>query len=171
MVARRPPSCLAYPGGVTETTRVADVMTRDVVAVAPDTSLDTVINLLTDNRISGVPVVDGRGRAVGVVSVTDLIGQRKDVSPSKGFPVFYRIEDGWAMPEIQPDTPSAGRAEDVMTPLPFTIEAAMSIEEAARVMVSHRVHRLLVTENDNLVGIVSTLDLLRGFAGEQEVLD
>lgn len=144
-------------------------MTRDVVAVAPDTSLDTVINQLTQHRISGVPVVDGNGRAVGVVSVTDLVGQRKDVGESRGFPVFYRIEDGWAMPEIEPSTPSAGRAEDVMTPLPFTVEATMTIEEAARVMVSHRVHRLLVTERDHLVGIVSTLDLLRGFAGEVEV--
>ncbi|MCA9655027.1 MAG: CBS domain-containing protein [Myxococcales bacterium] len=153
-----------------KTVRVADVMTRDVVAVAPDTSLATVINLLTQHRISGVPVVDGRGRAVGVVSLTDLVGSRRDVGESRGFPVFYRIEDGWAMPEIEPATPSRGRAEEVMTPLPFTIEATMAIEEAARVMVSHRVHRLLVTEDSLLVGIVSTLDLLRGFAGEVEIL-
>ncbi|MCA9709371.1 MAG: CBS domain-containing protein [Myxococcales bacterium] len=142
--------------------RVADVMTTDVVAVAPDTSLDTVARQLSANRISGVPVVDASGRAVGVVSVTDLVDPKRKASQTRGFPVFYRIEDGWATPEVDDAVIKAGRAEDVMTPMPFTIESDATLLQAAEAMVEHRVHRLLVTEDGALKGLISTIDVLRG---------
>ncbi len=141
-------------------------MTRDLVAVAPDTGLGTIARILTENRISGVPVVDSEGRAVGVVSVTDLIDPDRQTDSGPGFPVFYRIEDGWATPEIGQSAVKDGRAEDVMTPLPFTVTEDATLADAARTMVEHRVHRLLVTRDGVLSGIVSTLDLLRGYSSE-----
>lgn len=142
--------------------RVADVMTTDVVAVAPDTSLDTVARQLAENRISGVPVVDASGRAIGVVSVTDLVDPQKVASQTRGFPVFYRIEEGWAIPQVDDAAIKSGRAEDVMTPSPFTIDSSATLLDASTAMVEHRVHRLLVTEGGGFKGIVSTLDVLRG---------
>jgi len=142
--------------------RVADVMTRDVVAVAPDTSLETVARQLSENRISGLPVVDAEGRAIGIVSVTDLVDPKRDASQTRGIPVYYRIEDGWAAPEVDEAVVKSGRAEDVMTALPFTIEGSATVLEAARTMVEQRIHRLLVTDNGALAGIVTTIDLLRG---------
>lgn len=137
-------------------------MTTDVVAVAPDTSLDTVARQLSENRITGVPVVDSTGKAVGVVSVTDLIDPNRKASQTRGMPVFYRIEDGWAAPQVDEAVIKSGRAEDVMTPLPFTIDSSATLLETAAAMVEHRVHRLLVTEGGALKGIVSTIDVLRG---------
>ena len=143
---------------------VSDVMTRDVVAVAPETSLVTVARLLSEHHISGAPVVDGSGRAVGVISASDLVNPDRVGSQTRGVPVFYRIEHGWASPEIDTAAISAGRAEDVMTPMPFTIDGRAAVLEAAATMVEQRVHRLLVTEEGALAGIVSTIDLLRGIA-------
>ena len=142
---------------------VSEFMTRDVVAVSPETALDTVAATLTKHRISGAPVVDAQGKAVGVVSLADIVDPERHSSESKGFPIVYYIEDGMATPSIEGAEFRKGRAEDVMTPLPFTIEASAPITEAAAVMVENRIHRLLVVESDALVGIVSTLDLLRGF--------
>lgn len=148
---------------------VADVMTRDVVAVAPDTSLQTVARQLSSNRISGVPVVDSHGKAIGVVSVTDLADPSRKASQTRGYPVFYRIEEGWAIPEVDERAVGTGRAEDVMTPLPFTIDSTATMLEAAQTMVEQRVHRLLVTESGAFAGIVSTIDLLRGLVERQGV--
>jgi CBS domain-containing protein len=142
---------------------VADVMTRDVLAVAPDTALETVVDTLLKHRISGMPVVDARGRAIGIVSLPDLVDPERNSGDAKGFPVIYHIEDGWAAPSIEGADVRRGRVEDVMSPIALTIESGTSIVDAAAMMVERRIHRLLVTENDVLSGIVSTLDLLRGF--------
>ena len=142
---------------------VADVMTRDVVAVSPDTNLETVASALAKHRISGVPVVDRTGKAVGVVTAADLINPAREASEDKGLPIIYYIEEGWAAPSIEGADVKKGRAADVMTPLAFTIESNSSVVEAAAVMVEQRIHRLLAVDDGVLVGIVSTLDLLRAF--------
>jgi CBS domain-containing protein len=146
---------------------VADVMTKDIVAVAPDTDLATIAKLLTERRISGVPVVSGKGSAVGVVTLADLADPDRKPSEATAFPVFYQIEDGWAAPTVDSKEPRKGRAEDVMTPVAVSVESSTSLLEASRVMVEERIHRLLVVEDDLLVGIVSTLDLLRGYVQQQ----
>jgi CBS domain-containing protein len=145
---------------------VADVMTRDVVAVAPDTSLDTVARTLARNRISGVPVVDATGRAIGIVSAADIVNPERTATEENGFPVVYHIEDGWAAPSIEGVELRPGRARDVMTPLAFTVELDTLVVDAAATMLEQRIHRLLVVNNGMLCGIVSTLDLLRAFVDD-----
>lgn len=140
-------------------------MTRDVVAVAPETSLPTIAETLLKHRISGVPVVDSTGKAIGVVTLADLVDPSRQAGPAKGHPIIYYIEDGWAAPSVEGAELRDGRADDVMTPKPFTIEADTSIGDASRVMIEQRIHRLLVVRGGALVGIVSTLDLLGGFLG------
>jgi CBS domain-containing protein len=142
---------------------VADVMTKDVVAVSPETSLQTVAQTLASHRISGVPVVDASGKAVGVISASDIVDPNRERSDDKGIPVIYYIENGWASPAISDLEVQSGCARDVMTTLAFTIDADASIVEASALLVKEGIHRLLVVRDDTLVGIVSTLDLLRGF--------
>ncbi len=144
-------------------TTVAEVMTRDVVAVAPDTAIATVASTLARLRISGVPVVDARGKAIGIVSAADIINPDREATDNNGFPVVYHIEDGWASPSIEGADLIPGCASDVMTPLAFTIDSKATIREAAEVMLEQRIHRLLVVDRDMLSGIVTTMDLLRGY--------
>jgi CBS domain-containing protein len=145
------------------TVTVADVMTRDVFAVAPNTSLETAARLFATQRISGAPVVGTSGRPIGVVSLSDLTDPDRAVSTREGYPMFYRVdEDG--MHSIGDDVEvGEGRVEDVMSPFVFSIESTAALLVAARRMVEEGVHRLLVMDGAELVGVVSSIDLLRGF--------
>jgi CBS domain-containing protein len=142
---------------------VSDFMSRDVFAVGPDTSLETAARMLAQRRIGGAPVID-KGRVVGVISASDLVDPDTDVSGVPGYPLYYRVMDGLAE-EIGDDVHvRPGRVSEIMTPSVVSIAGDATIVEAARRMLQLGVHRLLVLRGDNeLAGVVTTVDLLRGF--------
>jgi CBS domain-containing protein len=143
---------------------VAEVMTRDVYAVAPDTGLATAAELLQRKRITGMPVVDSDGRPIGVVTLADLYDPDRARSNDDGYPLFYRIADGERVGVSGAGEPGRGRVSDMMSPFVLSIESTASLVDAANRMVSEAVHRLLVMDGGALVGIVTMTDLLRGFA-------
>lgn len=144
---------------------VSDVMSRDVFAVAPDTSRESAARMLSLRNITGAPVVDAEGNVVGVVSLRDLVDPDASPEEGEGHPVFYRILDGWAetLGDITANT--AGRVDEVMTRSAITIEADAPVLAAAKRLLNNRIHRLVVTSDGVLAGIVTTTDLLRGFVG------
>lgn len=142
---------------------VADVMTRDVYAVAPETSIDTAARLFAARHISGAPVVTGAGRPVGVVTLVDLVDPDRQHSEREGYPLFYRLHDGQTMELGEEVEVGAGQVADVMSPFVLSIKSSASIVAAAQLMLSETVHRLLILEGNKLVGIVTSTDLLRGF--------
>ena len=142
--------------------RVMDVMTREVFAVAPDTGLETAARLFANRGISGAPVVSGR-RIVGVVSSSDLVDPDRDRTEEPGYPLYYRITDGLAHELGDHVLPQEGRVADVMTPTVVSISADATIFAAAERMLSLGVHRLLVVRGEELIGIVTTVGLLRAF--------
>jgi len=149
---------MAHGGGTT----VADVMTRDIYAVAPDTSVSTAARLLTQRRITGAPVVESTGRPIGVVTLADLVESERANSTEHGYPLFYRIAEGEFTVLGDDRTPAGGKVSDRMSPFVLSIESTASLVEAANRMVSEAVHRLLVMDAGTLVGIVTMTDLLRG---------
>jgi len=148
--------------------QVVDVMSREIFAVAPDTSLETAARMLTSKGITGAPVVSESGETVGVVTLADLVNPDKQASEDVGYSTFYQINDGWAMSYGGAISPEQGKVEDVMTPTALCASEDMDLYEAAQLMLRWRVHRLLVEEQGKLVGIVSTMDLIRGFVQERE---
>lgn len=143
--------------------RVMDVMTTDVFAVSPDTSLETAARLLAQKRISGAPVLD-KGRVVGVVSASDLVDPDADVGGVPGYPLYYRVTDGLAEEIGDHVRVRPGRVTEVMTHAVVSIAADATIADAASRMLQLGVHRLLVVRGDDeLAGVVTTVDLLRGF--------
>jgi CBS domain-containing protein len=144
-----------------------DIMTRDIITVAQTATVRELAALLQEHQISGVPVVDARGRITGVVSASDALGAAGDsaaVAPETASPEFY--VHGWE-DKLNPDELRQLHIEDegllvsdIMTPRVYSVAADAPIAEVARLMVEARVHRLLVAEGGDLVGIVSTLDLL-----------
>lgn len=144
--------------------RVDDIMTRDVFAVGPSTDLETVAALFVAKHISGTPVIDAKGRAVGMISKTDLLAPRPERSATTPEPLYYRVRGG----EIHTiGTPLDGRgaiqavAGDVMSPFVFCVGPKAPISDAMRLMVMDEVHRLLVVDGDRIVGILTSMDLLR----------
>lgn len=118
---------------------VGDVMTRDVVCIAADASVADAVRVLASSCVGGLPVLDPLGRAVGMLSesdVLDVVAQRGDVT-------------GLAVSEV-------------MTAPAIVVREGDSVDQAARVLVAGDFHRVPVVSGSGLVvGVVSTLDLLR----------
>jgi CBS domain-containing protein len=114
----------------------ADMMNPDVIAVEPDMTVHELATFLTDRQISGAPVIDERGRLVGVVSETDIA-------------------------EADLERVEAPLVREIMTPTAYTIPHDTTVEDVARTMVTGMIHRLLVTRDGHVVGILTTLDVLK----------
>jgi CBS domain-containing protein len=138
---------------------VKDVMTPEVVVVAPDCGFKHLVDVLADFKVSAVPVVDN-GAVIGIVSEADLL---------------HKVEFGGAVEParlLERRTHRAARqkaagetARDLMTAPAVTIGPGESLGAAARLMEQHHVKRLPVIETGSgeLVGIVARRDLLRRY--------
>ncbi len=144
----------------------ADVMTRHVVTLRDDRTVEEAAAFLVAHEISGAPVADRNGNLVGVLSVTDIVrdGTENEAGPS---PEPARQAHGWERlmnPEEikQLRVQHVGRlVSDIMTPTVFTVSEELSVGEVARTMVAGRIHRLIVTHGARPVGIVTPHDLLK----------
>jgi CBS domain-containing protein len=140
---------------------VRDVMTTDVVTVAPGESLKNVAKLMVERRISGVPVVDSEGAVLGVVTEADLLLKERGLRGGRGGPL------AWIVDPLEIDTRlkfEARVAGEAMTSPPVTVEPFRRVAAAADLMIAKRVNRLPVVAAGKLVGIVSRADLVRAFA-------
>ena len=150
-----------------------DVMTSGVVRVPADLTLAELADVLMENEISGAPVVDEDGTLVGVVSLFDVARQltgESSVMTDRGSPEFYvrGWEDQYAAEEFRKLRIQEGEltVRDVMTPAIFAVAEDEAVEDVARNLVDGHIHRLLVTRGSEVVGIISSLDLLRAFLGD-----
>ncbi len=139
--------------------KVEDVMTKEVLTVAPETTLKAVAALLARARIAGVPVCDPDGRVVGVVSEADILWKETGLLEEPAG-VIDRIF-GAASGDLERVT--AATAAEAMTSPAITIAPRTSAAEAARLMVARRINRLPVVDGGRLVGIVARADLVRAF--------
>jgi CBS domain-containing membrane protein len=144
---------------------VGEVMTREILALAPDTSLPTAARLFATRHITGAPVIDVSGRVLGVVSQTDLVDPDGARSEGAGHSIYYRIADGHTVAEGEALVDAEGVVSDVMSPSVLAIGPDAPILEAVRAMVAEGVHRLLVADDGKLVGIVTSMDVLRALLG------
>lgn len=143
---------------------VSEVMTRKVFAVGPGTSIESAARLLAQKRVSGAPVVLANGEVVGLVSMSDLVDPDREQGGEVGDAHYYLLEGGAAVEFGDPTIPREGTVGEIMTLSVLSISADLSIVEAGRQMVSLGVHRMLVVDDNKvLVGIVSVIDLVRGF--------
>lgn len=138
--------------------QVKEVMIVDVVAVTPDVDLHEAARLLSDNRISGMPVVDGENRVIGVISEADLLlltGMKKGHT----FQDILRKIMGETVPAR---SASGSRVGDVMSAPALTVSPEDGIDRAAALMDEHRIKRLPVADAEGrMVGVVSRADIVR----------
>ncbi|MFJ9643528.1 CBS domain-containing protein [Streptomyces sp. NPDC101206] len=143
---------------------VADVMTTRVIAVTPSTGFKDIAAAIERWKVTALPVIEGEGRVVGVVSEADLLPKEEFHEHRPGL-----IEQ---MRRLG-DTAKAGstRAEDLMTTPAITIRPDATLPQAARLMADRHVKRLPVVDADGtLKGIVSRADLLKVFLRTDEDL-
>ena len=141
----------------------ADIMTRDVVTVTPDTSVRAIAQLLCTRHISGVPVIDREKRVIGIVGEGDLLGHAEVAGERRRSWWLNAFVNSNALARDYIKT--HGRvAADVMTPTVITVASAASIAEIARILERHRIKRVPVVDGGKLVGIVARGDLLQALA-------
>ena len=148
---------------------VSNVMRHEVLAVEAGWSLDQLADFLVDKSISGAPVTAADGQLIGVVSLTDIVRQNRlqdhDTGVDDTHDVYlYELERRMSRDElrelhVQYETPAQVR--DIMTPMIFSVSENTSVQEVADTMLKGRIHRVFVTRDRKLIGIVTALDMLQ----------
>jgi len=121
--------------------KVSELMSESVVTTQPHKTVEHVRALLERNRLSAVPVVDSSEEPVGIVSATDLL------------------------PDLKPNSPISS----IMTEKVYTVPRYDDVSTAARVMRNHKIHRVVVTHEQRVVGVLSSFDLLKLVEGHRFV--
>ncbi len=134
--------------------RIRDIMTSEVVTLSPDTSIREAAELLTTERVGGAPVVR-LGTLIGMLTAQDLMDFVASLATEPA-EVRTRTEHG-----ILDDH----TVEEAMSRAPLrTVTPSTPVEKAAEMLAVERMHRIPVVEEGRLVGIVSTMDVVRAVA-------
>jgi CBS domain-containing protein len=149
-----------------KTMLVKDVMTEQVVTIAPSASLKDAARLMLEHGISGIPVVE-EGRVVGVLSDRDfLVKEQGPLEPSRW---LAWLTDPVTM--VDEAKLQAHTVRGAMTVPAITVWKSASLAFAAQRMLSSDVSRLPVLDGDQLVGIVTRTDLVRAFTRTNEEIE
>jgi CBS domain-containing protein len=127
--------------------QASDVMTTNVTTIAPDATVDEAIRVLLDNQISGLPVVDARGMLVGMISEFQLLETVFD-------------------PQIRNETVRGFMTRDVIA-----VDDGALLADVASLFIMHRIRRVPVLRDGQLVGLITRRDLLRYVAKAGDQID
>jgi CBS domain-containing protein len=147
----------------------ADVMTANPLSIREEASVREAITFLTDRRISAAPVINEAGRPVGVISEADILRyEREHVEHLHPVPDYYlrselTLPSGERLPdEFEVEVGDDSAVSDFMNPVIYSVTPETSVEDVVHQLVTRRIHRLFVVDDDgSLIGVVTTLDLLR----------
>jgi predicted transcriptional regulator len=153
------------PTELTRTRRVKDVMNPDIMTVSDDMTTGELVRFLNEREISGAPVVDSQGHFIGVVSMTDIGRHLSEPSEFVAAHAEFYQDTGneVTLEDFGPRyvEERAVTVRDVMTPVVHHVAATAAVAEAARLMVERHIHRLVVTQGRQPVGMITSMDLLR----------
>ncbi|MFI8100783.1 CBS domain-containing protein [Streptomyces sp. NPDC086023] len=140
---------------------VSDVMTHTAVAIGREASYKEIVELMHEWKVSALPVLEGEGRVVGVVSEADLLPKEE-----------FRREEPHLPDQLEEASKAGGvLAEELMSSPAVTVHPDATVAEAARIMARRRVKRLpVVNRLGMLEGVVSRSDLLKVFLRPDEEL-
>ena len=120
--------------------QITSLIGENVITVKLNDSVETVEKILDSHRLSCVPVINTQGECFGVISAPDLVH-------------FHNARKN----------PIAERAWEMCTHKIIEVSSDISIKEAAELMVENSIHHLVVIEDGSIKGIVSSIDILRGY--------
>lgn len=145
-----------------------DLMTTEVISVAPDTPTREIARILAEHRISAAPVVDKAGAPIGMVSEGDLVARDEAdrVARRDWWLALLAEDEGMTAEFIHRLTPEGCSARDIMSAPVITVGAETDVTDVARLLATYRIKRVPVVEDGEMVGIVSRADLVRALAAE-----
>ncbi len=123
------------------TIQASDVMIKDVITVSETTLLKEVAKMFIEKKITGAPVINSQGDLVGVISETDIVRKTTSIG-------------AWS-PSI---------AGQIMTKPAISVSPNDTLQRVCELMYNRRIHRVVVAEGSRIVGIITTMDILRSVA-------
>lgn len=140
-----------------------EIMTSTVLSVRPETDIQTLTQLLRSEQISGVPVLDKHAQPIGVVSLYDVafLGER-EADPNDRQSQYWggqsHLPKGYhALPEGLPRL----TVGDIMTSAVYSVDESALLPEICEFFVRGQIHRVLVTKEGELSGIITSTDIIR----------
>jgi CBS domain-containing protein len=146
-----------------------EFISTDVVSINPHDTLREAVAVMVENHVSALPVVNGRGLCVGVISVTDLLGMTQELSDELNALSGSRwLDHNTLVQKLEHADLLTDLVQDLMSTDVVSVHVDATLQEAARQMLENHVHRLVVIDDQKQVaGVVSTMDLLAAFADER----
>ncbi len=147
-----------------------DIMTKDVVTVKPETSLEDLASLLLKHQISGVPVVDNAGALYGIVTEKDLISRNRRLH----IPTVVSFLDAAIYLEsskkFEEDVKrlAATKVSEICVRKVVTITEDTTVVDIATIMDDKDIHLLPVVKGGKVVGIVGKRDIVRAVAKQAD---
>jgi CBS domain-containing protein len=138
----------------------ADIMTQPVITVTPETKIAEAARLMLQHRISGLPVMDGKGAVIGIVTEGDLL-RRSELGTERHRPRWVELLMGPGRLASDYVDAHARTVGEVMSQDVASVKPHDTLPEVVRLMEKHHVKRVPVIENERLVGIVSRANLVR----------
>ncbi len=144
-----------------------DVMTTDVVTVAPDTEVSDIARLLLERHISALPVVNSEGQVLGIVSEGDLLHRREtDTEKHRNWWLGFLVGSEQRATEYSKS--HGTKASEIMSREVVTVNEDAQLGDIAELLEIRRIKRVPVLRDGKLVGIVSRANLLHGLAARRE---
>lgn len=150
--------------------KAADVMVTNVITVGTDARLEDVAQILLTNRISAVPVVDAKGKIVGVVSEGDLM-RRAEAGTGRRRPWWLSIFTGNDVLAAEYVKEHSRKVTDVMTRDVVTAPPETPLHEIVTLLEKNAIKRVPIVKDGKLVGIVSRANLLQALASLSKQID
>jgi CBS domain-containing protein len=147
-----------------------DVMSPNPVSMREELTVHEAVVFLTERRISAAPVINAAGRPVGVVSEADILRHDREHTehlywlPQKQLDRELTLGSGEHLDKgsFEVELPDVTRVKDIMNPVVYSVRRTTPIFDVVDQLVKRHIHRLFVVDEDNsLVGVITTLDILR----------
>lgn len=154
----------------TDSKTAADVMQRDVIVVYDRDTLQEAMALITENHVTGLPVVSAAGQCIGVVTATDILNyEQEHADANEDMAMHYDADSGrWENVRVSAyalEQLGEARVEEVMATTLIDVSPETPLQEVARKMCDEQVHRVLVTNDEKrLLGIITSSDFTSLYA-------
>ena len=143
--------------------KAIDVMTRDVVSIAPDASVLEAVRLMLQHKISGLPVTDAGGNLLGILTEGDFL-RRAETGTERQRSRLIQFLLGPGRLAADYVHASGRKVSEVMTTQVCTVTEDAPLEQVVRLMEDHRIKRVPVMRGREVVGIVTRANLMRAVA-------
>ncbi|MFC1551896.1 CBS domain-containing protein [Candidatus Latescibacterota bacterium] len=144
-----------------------DIMTRNIITVNDDTSINNLVGIFIENKISCAPVINNEKQLIGIVTKNDILSyfMEVDLHISINHSLHDILESNLEHSEIDNSPEAEILVRDIMTANPLTVDENTKVNSLAKIMLDRGIHRLIVENDGVTVGIISTRNILNHVAG------